>query len=117
MASKMGSGIAKYSKPSAVVMEKNPALEQVIALLSVRSEHEDFQGCGAIAAIVRVTRDKVLVQVTKQYAIGGQQYLENQVFFDNVKDAYKFAYGFVKNCYVSVAGRKFSVDILGETLN
>lgn len=109
-------GLAKYSQPSAIKLERNDGNQNIVALLSIRAERPEFNGAGVLAAIVRKPSGGFLLQVTKQYQIGGKQYLEHTVDYDNVRDAYKFASGFMKTCYNTVIQRKFTVDILGGAL-
>lgn len=115
MASAMNQ-IPNYSKPATIVYSDNEFFPELVTLAEVRATHPEFEQCGVMAALVRFQDGGYHVQVTKQYAIGGKQYLEEKRFFSDIRSALKFMYGTMRKAYNEVATRKFTVDILGADL-
>lgn len=114
--SKQKSGLVKYAGSTGIIEDRNPANPSVLALCEIRTTKQDFQGAGVLGALVKLPDGSYLVQVTKQYTIGGQQYLEHKVTGDDLRSQYKFMRSIMRKAFSVVVSRKFS-ELLGETIN
>lgn len=110
------SGLVRYAGSTGIIEDRNPAMPNVLALCYIRTTKDDFEGAGVVGALVKQEDGSYLVQITKQYSLGGQHYLEHKVVGSDLRNQYKFLRGMMRKCFSVVVSRKFS-ELLGESLS
>lgn len=111
----IGSKVARYARPGKMVFSVNKFFPELVALGEIRAEHPDFDGCGALGTIVRLSDGRYQVRVSKQYQIGGRQFVFVASEYDTLMEANRSLVYRLRACFEIVVTNKFA-NILGETV-